>query len=802
MNRRFTLFILWLIQGLATLVWMAWLPTDSDNAILLGYSATRLVLLGAILALVIVSACLAWASYRHPLILPQSLHTPLYLLSIVVTLAAPGLYLILRALGETSGFIYSAYASRLGPLLFWFTLSALETAIQLGFEYAPDQTDQKARVSVQEILNNSLYAVLILAAITIVIVGTRLGITHRNDGSWGSPTTPFMEWQILLAVMIALVTMALESRWHWLQRDRHLFGLIYLAGCLIWLSQPVNPGFFATPPRAPNFEIYPFSDAMIYAQYAQSALVGNGFMWPDVPTRPLYISIITWMYALVGQDYSRVIALQTIVLAFFPPVLYLLGKELAGKPIGVGLALLAILRDINANVAAPFALNYTYTKIFFSEIPTALLISLFTVLTIRWIRRPKPIQQALILGGILGMSSLIRLQSAIVLIAVIPVSFFMIKSRKAWLLGSLLMVCGMALALAPWLVRNRIATGGIVLDNPTSQAMVLARRWSGDNGNTLIPRLAGENDAQYSSRMGSMAFASLRADPGRILWSAANHFFNNEISNLLVFPVRDHLQSPAELLWPEHAFWQAWNGQPTPGQLTLIFFYIVLFGFGLAAAWTKNGPVGLLPLAISVIYNGWTALFLSSGDRFLVPVDWAIYFYLFLGLFTIATMLVQANRNCSAWIVTRYHEEKVGTGPVPFSRIRIAMAAVVITLLGASIALTEVVFPQKYQSSATITTLSDQQVIILGRAIYPRWYDIDEGEPGSAKLGYGKMDEARLVFFLTGEQNTLVIFPINPAPKFFPNSSDVTVTGTQEDGFLLAQKITVRKDGKTIDYMP
>ncbi|MCX6064453.1 MAG: hypothetical protein NT121_01670, partial [Chloroflexi bacterium] len=119
--------------------------------------------------------------------------------------------------------------------------------------------------------------------------------------------------------------------------------------CFLWLAQPILPGYFATPPRAPNFEIYPFSDALIYAQYAQSALVGNGFMWPDVPTRPLYITFITWLHVLAGQDYIRVIFLQTLVLAAFPAVLYLLGKEVAGRPLGLGLALLATFRDLTAN---------------------------------------------------------------------------------------------------------------------------------------------------------------------------------------------------------------------------------------------------------------------------------------------------------------------------------------------------------------------------------------------------------------------------------------------------------------------
>jgi hypothetical protein len=327
--------------------------------------------------------------------------------------------------------------------------------------------------------------------------------------------------------------------------------------------------------------------------------------------------------------------------------------------------------------------------------------------------------------------------------------------------------------------------------------MVLARRWGGDNGNALIPRLPGEGDAQYSSRMSNLAFASLRANPGRILGSAVNHFFNNEIGNLLVFPLRDQLNGSGELIWPEHAFWQIWAGQPTPGQIPVIAFYLILLGLGMATAWHKNGLIGLLPLALTLVYNAWTALFLSSGDRFLVPVDWAIYLYLFLGLLTLASLVL----NVSAWVFVRDNGETGIGEAVPVSWGKIALTAAVILLLGASIPLTEFAFPQKYTPLPTPIATSTE-VTLRGRAIYPRWYDAGEGEPGTAKLGYGVTDEARLVFFLVGEQNTLVIFPFTAAPAFFPNASDVTITGTQQDGFVRAEGIVVEMNGKSAEYKP
>ena len=801
-NKRPSILItLWVIQGLAALVWLAVLPKNSENGLFLGYSASRLGLIGLMLLLTGGSSVLLqFKSSLYRSLTGRFTHY-VYTLAAILAVFTPLSIVILQSLGVSTANIFSAYATRLTPIAFWVTCSSLELVVFLAIE---NKTFHFSQPEIKKLFRSTTISLLGLALVGAVIFVTKLGITRYNDGSWGTPTTPLLEWQLILAIIISLTMAALEKHWNWRKKDRYVFFAIYLATCLLWLSQPVNPGFFATPPRAPNFELYPFSDALIYAQYAQSALVGNGFLWPDVPTRPLYIAFITWLHLFAGQDYNRVILLQTLVLAAFPAVLYLLGKELSGRPLGLGLAVLTACRDLTANAAAPFALNYTYTKLLFSEIPAALLISIFCLLALRWMRNSKPAWYPFFAGGVLGLSTLIRLQSAVLLAAIIPISFFVVSDRKKWLHGSLLMMLGVALAMAPWLVRNFRATGGLVLDNPTSQSMVLARRWSGNNGNDLIPHLLGENDSNYSSRMTAIALQNLRQNPGRILNSAANHFFNNEIGNLLVFPLRDKLESPAELVWPTRAFWQTWTGQPSHGQIPFIAFYVVLLALGLAAVHQKNGIVGLLPLALSLIYNAWTALFLSSGDRFLVPVDWAIYLYLYLGLLTGCTLLFNGTRPFVTAI--QPDPESRQPGPYQVSIKKLIFTGAIILLMGCMLPLTEFSFPKKYPhvDLPKVSQAPDSvvQISLHGRAIYPRWYNAGAGEPGSAKLGYGKQSYARLVFFLTGENNLLVIFPIAKAPGYFPNTADVMVTGTLQKGYLRAEKIVLQNDTQPIEYKP
>src|SRR5512138_1182520 len=58
-----TLFALWSLQGIAALIWLFLIPTDTSNPVAFGFSAARLALLGAALFLTITSGLL-WLQPR------------------------------------------------------------------------------------------------------------------------------------------------------------------------------------------------------------------------------------------------------------------------------------------------------------------------------------------------------------------------------------------------------------------------------------------------------------------------------------------------------------------------------------------------------------------------------------------------------------------------------------------------------------------------------------------------------------------------------------------------------------------
>jgi hypothetical protein len=131
-----------------------------------------------------------------------------------------------------------------------------------------------------------------------------------------------------------------------------------------------------------------------------------------------------------------------------------------------------------------------------------------------------------------------------------------------------------------------------------------------------------------------------------------------------------------------------------------------------------------------------------------------------------------------------------------------------VVFLAGFLPFTENVFPQQYPQKSQ-QEIAQQigvmpnpgEIAIYGRAIYPRYYESGDGEPETAKLGYGPSEEARLVFFLISpERNQLVIFNLEDTPEFFPNTSDVFMMGTQLDTHFSPRVVVVTKNGQTARY--
>ena len=797
------------LNGGLALWQLAKAPGEAENAVAFGLSAPRLfaaVLLALWFGLALYAALRASADSRWQAGLDRlfgsSAGDVLMIAALLTALSAESILAILAGLAHgTLDPKYAAYAARLAPILHLITLSAVEFIGWMA--YGRRKALRAIRPGFIDLLKRGAIAWGALALLALFIATTGLGIVPDETGDWGLPAVAFLEWQIVLACLVCVVVLLLEGGGRLSSRrtDAVISALIWLGTVVLWLSQPVNPGFSALPPRAPNFEIYPFFDAQVYDEHAQSILIGNGMQGNEIPSRPLYIVFLALLHVLAGQDYEQVIAAQTLVLAFFPVVLYWIGKELHGRPVGAAMALLAALRDVTSNIAAPFTYALTYSKLYLSELPVAIPIVLFILTALWWTRRNHPGFLAFVAGGILGVAIMIRTQAVVALPVVLLAAWLTDRKRIGLIArGAVLMGIAIALVTTPWIWRNWKNTGQFIFDSPQTQTINLALRYNALNGVAVdVSRHGGEDNAAYNARLMSLFRQAVKANPVGAARVLANRFLNNCVDNLLLFPLRRDLVGLEELVQPTRSFWEQWRGKPTPSQGALLAAYAALLGLGLAATWKRAGLWALVPLGVNLLYHLWTSIALLSGQRFLVSMDWSISMYYMAGLFTLLSGFLYALHSARASVL-RWHETPVALSSGP-SRVRstwqhFAAAGMVFFLVGASIPLSEMIFPEQYgklsqaqlrQALVSSPALEQtgmeagcvEQIIlengligVNGRALSPRFYDVGEGEP-TAKLGYAESEDPRLVFLTTGNRYGLAVMEMAEAPEFFPHAADL-----------------------------
>jgi len=706
---------------------------------------------------------------------------------------------------RTDGFRFVGYVDRLSPLLNLMTLTLVEVIALILFFALRETVEYKK--SFKSFSVKMLVVLILLGLAGLYISLTDMGITPVYKGDWGRglPAVPLLEWQIILACIFCVGMLIAESNQRILKiprLDLWIALAVWLVAVALWLGQPLVPNATALNPIAPNYESYPFSDAQTYDEFSQSILIGNGFE-NKIPPRPLYIVFLTFLHMLVGQDYAKVIALQSIIFALFPVLLYLFGREFFGRPIGISIAILAILRDCTSNLVSPFTGNLSYSKLYLSEIPTAMFLILFLLVGMRWIKSGFPVFSGLLLGGILGVSMLIRAQGVVALPMLLLLAFISHPKKLAQIIkGASLAFIMMMMVISPWLWRNWQVTGELVFDNPMSQMANLALRYNRLNGvNVNIMPLPGEADAEYNARLAGLANQAINSNPLGVVAGVVNSFLNHGINNILVFPLRNDLENPAELWTPTNPFWEMWEGRPTLSQAGLLVFYVFLFGLGVSVAWQKNGWLGLLPLGVNLLYNLSTSVALISGQRFMLTMDWSVYLYYMIGLFSLLSVFLFALERGRSMIIN-WHKANT------FSLVQLSnqknwrqyiFAGLVFFGAGASLPLSEVLFPQQYppvDQAVALNKLTSPPVLeeskldaacfekitaknqwsaFQGRAFYPRYYESGDGETFTDSAGYKIADEGRLVFQLIRQVTGRFIFPMSQPPEFFPNASDVTL---------------------------
>ena len=225
---------------------------------------------------------------------------------------------------------------------------------------------------------------------------------------------------------------------------------------LIALGLRVGYAWLATGPHA-----LPYSDAADYDSLAWRMATGHGFsLGPDsapYPTAfrpPVLPWIVSLLYAVAGHRFFAGVLLQCVIGALVPLLLLELGRHLFSRSVGVIAGWLAAVHPLLV-----FFSGYLLTETVFVA---AVLIAMLA--TVSWIKTPRP-SRAAGAGVLWGVAALTRptallLPPLVALWTWAPLGLIVTPRDRVRQIA--LLLAGLAIAIAPWTVRNAIALRAFV----------------------------------------------------------------------------------------------------------------------------------------------------------------------------------------------------------------------------------------------------------------------------------------------------------------------------------------------------
>lgn len=815
-------FAFLVIQSVAVIFWTVSLPGDPKNSLILGLSPARLSLVLGILISGLVFAAAAFVSGTRKSAIRDIFeerwredNTFLWIegLAIVISLAAWGYLVYLRS--GVDGADNPIYV-RFLPFLAWMIALGFQFLTWLWYQCYSWNSAFLARF--KPAFNATAIVAAVFLVLALIMAFTGWGI-NPDIFFWGNPGVPLLAWQVWLALgaglllLTILVTFPVIRSYH-KRLDWIIGGGLFLLALILWLMQPIPRSFFFPAARAPSFEIYPYSDAGFYDYAAQSVLVGEGFLNGKIVTRPLYILFLAVLHGMEGQNYADLITLQTLVLAAFPTALYWLGRSMRSREAGLAAGLLAIFRELNAIAATPLT-EVSHSKMLMTDSMTGLGICLFCLAVFRWLRKTeiRPVR-AVLVGGFLGMLTLLRSQALLFLPVVLI--FLFLQRRINWkdiLKEAAFFTLGLVLAVSPWVIRNGLRTGDFALDQP-SQAAIMAQRYA-----SSVDEAQNTKIAASTGNVSKHIWQYTMAHPLDVAGFVGAHFMNNELATLEVLPLRASFTDFHDNFQVFTLFWLDGIDSISGWQWVLLIINLLLISIGIGSAWAKWQWAGLLPLAFQIAYSLSSALGRISGWRFIQPVDWVGYFYFALGFAEICVWVFAASG-----LSLRPREKN--TRELPSQRIVspawVSASAGVILLTGMLLPMAEWIVPPRYSPEVQMQAAeiaddsfllkqaigSTQQfmeqplaVRMVGRALYPRWYKAGGGEPGSGWAAYKPKPEAHLGFMMVGpygEQQMVLTIP--QPPDQFTHASDVIVYGCRKTGYIDVRLVVGYSQPEPFEY--
>ncbi len=778
-------FLLTVIESAGFLFALLNIPSE-------GISTARLILLG-IPTLALLSSLLALSNtekfsslispHHYPKLIPASA-----LLAVIFTLSL----FLLRYLNPVQ---LLAYYQRAAPILFFLLLFSIQslilfTILQYGFH---PQNLRQYKSHIPFLLSSFLFLLSTFYFISI----TKLGITP-DPAYWGEPGVPIFFWQLTIIFFLSAFLAFYSSRIK-LHKPLSIFYLpltIYLLALILWLSIPieiVKNGFYVSI-EPPTNQPFPYSDSSYYDSMAHSLLIGHPFQG-EIPTRPLYISLLAILHLIFGENYQNILAGQTFVLALIPVFLYFLGKRIHSPAAGLMAAFIAIFREYNS-ILLTSETRVSNSRSMLVDLPTWLLLLLACFLVFNWLKQ-KGWQSAALAGGAFGILLLLRTQSLlllpVILVVVLLDVFFPDKEKltdirksykerlTAYFYLVLPFIVGFLLTISPWLLHNYLQSGKLALD-ASFQYKVIASQYA------YTGNLDHESIDLEGKGVGQILLEFAIKDPKFVFGFISNHFLATQVDGLLALPLIKPYNGFFE---PINIYWTSWNGFLEWHNAILLVFYFVFISLGLTSAWKRLRWAGLVPLAFNIGYALATAIGRFSGWRYDLPADWVVYFYFAIGvveLFNIFLILFRRGNmdNAKTEAALPIYTRKYLAGLLFF--ISLALLPWVLESISpprypdqTTASLTAEL--NKIPSVSTLISITDMQQftsqptakLSKGRLLYPRFFSAENGYSSPKWPAYVIRDFSRTGFLLINQTLQNAVIPARQLD--LPHGQDAIVLG-------------------------
>jgi len=647
-----------IISGLVNCAYLLSIPTDSKNSVLLNYSVNRLLLIGFLIFGVLFSFFLFLKIFKMPQKILKEIislyqkpcwnHLILLFFLLITCVVWFAFFSPTYLLGK-----HFSIFERLRPILLWLqtvcvVLLLLDVIIKKNWSIRGFIADKK-------ILRSFILTTCIVFGVFLLIYLIYPRLT--NDYSWyGRYSVPILATQIFFSWILITSVKHLSSEmitgipYFLLKNIDWIFFLgIWICAVALWVSQPIEfmeDLYFTTieqhiRPFPPTYEIFPWKDSRTYYHISESVVTGNGiYRSIDKPLFLAFESVNNW---LASGSYEKMLNLQVGLLALFPPVIYLLGKELHSRSAGIMGAALAVMQEFNG-IRIMDEFPVVSSKVLLSE-PFMQLWTALIVLTavVAFKRNPKKQRNLFLMcGSVLGLSALIRLNTLIVipfLLLVIFVYYF--HDKKILFKHACFFIIGITLALTPWMIHNAVKFNDPLAFIKGKGAVINRRQ----------EKITGQKDSKYDSFEYSSAIENLfelfeKSEFSQLSLSFLRHFLNNVITSFSILPTSI---IPQDLFHGSRnqRFWGGYDVNLYEGiNPVLLIFNLVIISIGISKAIDKNKIIGLIPFAVYLGYHLSNGIATASGNRYAQPATWMIFFYYSIGLMVISQwFLCQINNN-------------------------------------------------------------------------------------------------------------------------------------------------------------